>query len=180
MFPPIEFHPLYSDFDKRLYTFLIHSAIREFGRILKPWPAFVAHPVAIIEVTPNAFEECNCLGLTKFFTDEIKLRLPVRPGVLEVSATSDSITHELAHHLIEEYFDDKKAGVNLVHWEANRRDQRYRYTRTFASIVFARKYLLPWCKVPFPNLRLLISHKDEITQSVVQGMAPHGIHEYWK
>jgi hypothetical protein len=63
--------------------------------------------------------------------------------------------------------------------ETNRRDNHYRYTKIFGSVVFVRKYLLPWCRVPFPNLLRLVEEKDEIMKSIEDGFAPTGIHEYW-
>ncbi len=185
VFPPVEFHPDYSKQDRKLYTFLIHSAIREFQRSLAQigFQAFDKHPVTRIEVTPHALAECNCLGLAKTYTDEIKLRLPTGPSALQVSGTSDIITHELGHHIVQEYYGDtgegNRLGNDLIHWYSNRSGMLYRYTKTFNSIVFVRKYLLPWVRMPFPNLPRLIAEKNAIIQSIIYGTAPRGPHEYW-
>lgn len=184
-FPPITFHFGYTPHDVKLYTFLIHSAIREFQHQLKQigFEAFNTHPIRSIDVSPNPMTECNCLGLAILPTDELKLRLPSKPGPLEVSTAARVITHEIGHHLVQEYYGDNgeanRIGNNLIHWQSNRNDDLYEYTKTFNSVVFVRKYLIPFARVSFPNLPRLISEKDMIQESIRNGTAPRGIHEYW-
>lgn len=187
LFPPIIFSPVYTDRDKRVYTFIIHSVIREFQRVLKPFPAFDAHPVSMIEVSTKNITGCDCIGIAIYRTDVIKLVAPSRISLFEINAYSSVITHELAHHVIQEYFGDNsvgnRLGTNLVHYWANLldtdADSLYTYQKRYWSPSFFARYLLPYLVVTYPNLRMLIDNKDAIVKQLAEYAAPKGRHEYW-
>lgn len=184
MFPEIEFKFGYSAHDVKLYTFLIHTSIREFYSQLKPlgFNAF-EHPVKKIDVQATALPNCACIGQAKFFEDHIMLQLPAAPSALAVSIVSSIITHELGHHFVQEFYGDdgdgNRLGNNLIHVGENLRDDGYFYSRLYNSRVFVRKYLLPFANVRYPNIQRLIAEKDAIVASIAAGTAPSSPHELW-
>lgn len=182
MFPPIEFSFLYSETDKKLYTFLIHTVMREFEHALAPFVAFRAHPISKVIVKPDPIVGCNCIGLTEFYKDEIKLQLPTSPGYFDARSAGNLIAHECGHHILEEYFGKTREarifGNNLIHRWANS-PTGYGYPRLYGSKIFGRKYLLPLVRVNYPDLKKLIADHAIIQGEIEHNVAPRGANPYW-
>ena len=77
MFPYIDFDPLYSEKDKKLITFIVHSVMREYAKALEPFNLW-GHPIAKITLMPSLGPGFSAVcGLTNLSKDTIQLGIPI-------------------------------------------------------------------------------------------------------
>jgi hypothetical protein len=181
--PKIEFSLKYelatTKKQRDLVVFVINSVVREYHRKLLPFGGFETHPVTIKVRTQ---EEQGKFQLTNFDTDVITLGFPTVFSYFHFKGYTYTISHELAHHIIQEYFGDNiesnYLGVNLVHYEENLNGGEYRYTKKYWSPRFLIKYGMPFVEITLLDVKKLIDHRDLIMKKIKDGTAPKGKGDY--
>lgn len=181
IFPEIEFDPLFGERDRKIITFIVHSVIREYQNKLAPFPAFLASPIKKFTIQPTRPAGGKFQGYCNFLHDSIAiLEWPLNMGGIMLTANSATIAHEIAHHIIQEYFGDNSAGnyngVRLVHYAAN--GTTHKYTKRFWSPRFFFKYGIPSLTITMFDVAKLIEDAWGINHDIDKGIAPKGPHTY--
>lgn len=119
----------------------------------------------------------GCGGFTNFDRDYIEIQWPLLASPIEVLALSANISHELAHHIIQEYFGDwqegVRLGVNLPHFASN--SGKYLYRKGYALNKIRGR--VPKEIIMF-DVASLVQDKDKIMEQIRRGVAPRGKDPY--
>ena len=172
------FTPEYTARDKKLYTFMVNTCIREYSRMGFHEPL----KQMIFQTTPLK-EAMKCNGITIFETDVIKLKAPNKIGLVDACGFGRVIAHELAHHLIQEHYGDSylgnSYGNNLVHCASNDMHKQYFINKRYWSPSFMARYGLPYLKIALFDLKRLINDGEMWMAAVRMRKAPYGKDIYW-
>jgi hypothetical protein len=118
-----------------------------------------------ITFTAEDLTSCvDCLGvfINRQNTIEIKLENDHVPyNGLYHKLISATISHEVGHHVIYEYFDDRKLANDLVHYAWN---EGHLYSKDGFTFV---------------DVDYLIDNKEEIIKSIQNGTARESPNQYW-
>jgi hypothetical protein len=157
---------------------MLKSCIREYNR------QGFSHPLKEIVFQKTPIEEAkDCLGLMIFDKDLIKVRAPSGLSLLQACSFGAVVSHEYAHHLIQEHCepnpDSYKLGNNLVHYACNDLTKQYTYQKRYWSPSFFARYGLPYIKITYFDLRRLMAEKAYIQNLIFTGRAIKGKDVYW-
>jgi hypothetical protein len=137
----------------------------------------------IFQVTPiEEAKECN--GLMIFSKDLIKIRAPYGLSLMQANGFANVISHEISHHLLQEHHsrhpDCNAFGNNLVHYATNDPHKRYQYQKRYWSPSFFVRYGLPYIKINYFDLPLLVRDRDVLMAEIQGYKAPTGKDQYWR
>ena len=117
-----------------------------------------------------------------FEQDVIKIRAPHGISLLQACSFGTVISHEIAHHLCQEYYGDSyqanQFGNNLVHYATN--SKKYQYQKRYWSPSFFARYGLPYLKITYFDLPLLVRDRGVIMAEIQGYKAPTGKDVYWR
>ena len=119
-----------------------------------------------------------------FEQDIIKIRAPHGISLLQACSFGTVISHEIAHHMAQEYYGDSYEanafGNNLVHYATNDPHRKYLYQKRYWSPSFFARYGLPYLKITYFDLPLLVRDRDVIMAAIRGYSAPQGKDIYWR
>lgn len=179
-YPDIEFTLPFSPRDKRILSFIVRYIINKYNEQLAPFSLFNPQnqiSKILIRHEPLPGDE-KYLGYADFHKDEIVLHAKPDIGYFTASGHASTLSHEIAHHAIEEYFEGQndayRLGNNLVHKAEN--DNTYQSTARYFNPIFSFREKLVGFSVKIFDLRGLIDNRAFIMGNL---NLYKGRHEFW-
>lgn len=137
-------------------------------------------------VDPGVISEIpNAMGLCQYQSDVIKLRMPNYISAMQLPSLANTIAHEIAHFVVEEYYEGYIPAAScyqwanrLVHYACNmafvRNDYSYLKPLKYWTPIFYLQYGFNGVQFDGFDVAKLVRDRGYIIDQIDRGLAPIG------